>query len=164
MQNRIFFHFFSSPMKIIKSVVIMFFCIMLLLVQACTYNESYIKSISNDITTNGFLNDDCYQCIITARPDPGIEGLVSNRESAHINLIKTLETQCYQELYGAVVQLHNNSMGDSSFNDCLLPKLKPYIDKRVIVVTYYNEDYSKTAVIRIYESRLKHKLASLQCK
>lgn len=134
------------------------------MLQSCAHNESYIKSISNDITTNGFINDTCYQCIITAKPDPGIEGLVASRESAHINLMKTLETQCYDNLYSAVLQLQNITMADSSLQECLALKLKPYIDKRVIVTTYYNEDYSKTAVVRIYDRGLKQKLASLSCR
>jgi len=134
------------------------------MLQSCTHNESYIKSISNDITTNGFLNDNCYQCITTAKPDPGIEGLVASRESAHINLMKTLETQCYDNLYSAVLQLQNITIADSSLQECLGLKLKPYIDKRVIVTTYYNEDYSKTAVVRIYDRGLKQKLASLSCR
>lgn len=160
----IFFKLPTSSRNIPFTVILIAFTLLAIMLQSCTHNESYIKSISNDITTNGFLNDNCYQCITTAKPDPGIEGLVASRESAHINLMKTLETQCYDNLYSAVLQLQNITIADSSLQECLGLKLKPYIDKRVIVTTYYNEDYSKTAVVRIYDRGLKQKLASLSCR
>ncbi len=158
------FKFPTSSNNIPFTVILIAFFLLAIMLQSCAHNESYIQSISNDIITNGFLNDNCYQCIITAKPDPGIEGLVASRESAHINLMKTLETQCYDNLYGVVLQLQNMTVADSSLHECLVVKLKPYIDKRVIVTTYFNEDHSKTAVVRIYDNGLKQQLATLKCK
>jgi len=145
-----------------KTVTITAFWLSIILL-SCTHNQSYIKSLSNDITTQGFLNDNCYQCIITAKPDPGIEGLVASRESAHINLMQSLEKQCYDTLINVTAQLQGISVTDS-FQQCLLQQLKQCIDNKVIVVTYFNEDFSETAVVRIYEKGLQQKLATLQCK
>jgi archaellum component FlaF (FlaF/FlaG flagellin family) len=145
-----------------KTVIIIAFLLFTTLL-SCTYDQSYIKSLSNDITTQGFINDNCYQCIITAKPDPGIEGLVASRESAHINLMKSLERQCYDTLINATAQLQGISV-THSFQQCLLQQLKQYIDNKVIVVTYFNEDFSETAVVRIYENGLKQKLATLRCR
>lgn len=130
---------------------------------SCSYDASYIKNLSSDITTSGFINDDCYQCIITAKPDPGIEGLVASRESAHINLMQSIESQCYQELINAVLRLQKIN-GDSYRYKCLVPELKPFVEKRIIVASYYNEDFSETAVVRIFKTGLKQKLSNLQCK
>jgi len=149
-------------MNVPKTVTIIAFLLLIILL-SCTHNQSYIKSLSNDITTQGFLNDNCYQCIITAKPDPGIEGLVASRESAHINLMQSLEKQCYDTLINVTAQLQGISVTDS-FQQCLLQQLKQCIDNKVIVVTYFNEDFSETAVVRIYEKGLQQKLATLQCK
>lgn len=149
-------------MNVPKTVTIIAFLLLIILL-SCTHNQSYIKSLSNDITTQGFLNDNCYQCIITAKPDPGIEGLVASRESAHINLMQSLEKQCYDTLINVTAQLQGISVTDS-FQQCLLQQLKQCIDNKVIVVTYYNEDFSETAVVRIYEKGLQQKLATMQCK
>ncbi|MEJ5361755.1 MAG: hypothetical protein WHV26_06790 [Spirochaetota bacterium] len=145
-----------------KTVTIIAFWLFIILL-SCTHDQSYIKSLSNDITTQGFINDNCYQCIITAKPDPGIEGLVASRESAHINLMKSLEKQCYDTLINATAQLQGISVTDS-IQQCLLQQIKQYIDNKVIVVTYFNEDFSQTAVVRIYEKGLQQKLATLKCK
>jgi len=162
--NHFLFSFTAIHFRIVKAVaVIAFYCI-IFLPQSCTHNEQYIKSISSDIATHGFINDNCFQCIITAKPDPGIEGLVYCRESAHINLIQSIKQQCNNELFKAVLQLQNIPPSDSSMHQCMFAKLTPYIDKRVIVTMYYNEDHSQTAVVRIYEKGLKQKLSSLQCK
>ncbi len=153
----------TPSMDFSKTVAIIALWLFIILV-SCTHDQSYIKSFSNDITTQGFLNDNCYQCIITAKPDPGIEGLVASRESAHINVMKSLEKQWYDALINAIAQLQGKSVTDSSFQQCLLQQLKQYSDNKVIVVTYFNEDFSETAVVRIYEKRLQQKLATLRCK
>ncbi|HXK66326.1 MAG TPA: hypothetical protein PK348_08675, partial [Spirochaetota bacterium] len=85
------------------------------------------------------------------------------RESAHINLMQSLEKQCYDTLINVTAQLQGISVTDS-FQQCLLQQLKQCIDNKVIVVTYFNEDFSETAVVRIYEKGLQQKLATLQCK
>ena len=148
---------------ILKPVTIITFIFYVLLL-SCAHDVAYIKSLSNDIITQGFLNDNCYQCIITAKPDQGIEGLVAGRESAHINLMKSLDQQCYDDLINVTGQLQGKAIADSSLQECLLQQLKPYVEKKVIVVTYFNEDFSETAVVRIYEDGLKQKLTTLQCK
>ncbi len=148
----------------IKSFFTALLLLSILFLQFCATNESLVRSLSNDITTTGFLNDDCYQCTVTAKPDAGVEGLVAGRESAHINLIQSMEPQCYTELFAAAKQLNPSAFGDSSMQSCITQQLKPYVDKRILIATYFNEDYSETAVIRIYENGLKKKLASLRCQ
>jgi len=147
-------------LKPVTRITFIFFILLL----SCAHDEAYIKSLSNDITTQGFINNNCYQCIITAKPDPGIEGLVASRESAHINLVKSLHQQCYDVLINVTGQLQGKAVADSSLQQCLLQQLKPYVEKKVIVVTYFNEDFSETAVVRIYEDGLKQKLETLRCK
>ena len=153
----------QPAVNILKHVTIISFIFFVFLL-SCAHDVAYIKSLSNDITTQGFLNDNCYQCIITAKPDPGIEGLVASRESAHINLVKSLHQQCYDVLINVTGQLQGKAVADSSLQQCLLQQLKPYVEKKVIVVTYFNEDFSETAVVRIYEDGLKQKLETLRCK
>ena len=150
-------------MNVLKPVISTLFIFVIYLL-SCAHDETYIKSLSSDITTQGFLNDNCYQCIITAKPDSGIEGLVASRESAHINLVKSLDQQCYKSLINVVQQLQGKLVTDSNLQQCLIQQLKPYVKNKVIVVTYFNEDYSKTAVVRIYENDLKKKLIALKCK
>lgn len=89
---------------------------------------------------------------------------MAGRESSHINLLKSLDQQCYDNLITVTAQLQGISVTDSSLQQCLLQQLKPYVEKKVIVVTYFNEDFSETAVVRIYEDGLKQKLTTLRCK
>ncbi len=77
--------------------------------------------------------------------------------------MKSLEKQCYDTLINATAQLQGISVTDS-IQQCLLQQIKQYIDNKVIVVTYFNEDFSQTAVVRIYEKGLQQKLATLKCK
>ncbi len=158
--------FFNIPLhvNIPKAATIFTLCFGLFFLESCIHDDAYIKSLSNDINTQGFLSNNCYQCIITAQPDHGIEGLVANRESAHINLMQSLEKRCYDSLINTIEQLQGTVITNSLLRQCLLKQLKPYVDKKVIVVTYFNEDFSQTAVVRIYESELKQKLATLRCK
>lgn len=163
MLKSISFNVNPPTLKILKPLSTMtFICYILLL--SCAHDAAHIKSLSNDITTQGFINNNCYQCIITAKTDPGIEGLVAGRESSHINLLKSLDQQCYDNLITVTAQLQGISVTDSSLQQCLLQQLKPYVEKKVIVVTYFNEDFSETAVVRIYEDGLKQKLTTLRCK
>ncbi|MEW6528049.1 MAG: hypothetical protein AB1444_15440 [Spirochaetota bacterium] len=152
----------QPPSIDVRNTVTIIAFLLFIILLSCTHDQSYIKSLSNDITTQGFINDNCYQCIITAKPDPGIEGLVASRESAHINLMKSLEKQCYDTLIKATAQLQSISV-TNSLQQCLLQQLKQYIDNKVIVVTYFNDDFSKTAVVRIYENGLQQKLATMRC-
>lgn len=163
MQGCISFNVKPPAVNILKPVIIISL-ISYIFFLSCAHNEAYIKSLSNDITTQGFLNENVYQCILTAKPDPGIEGLVAGRESAHINLVKTLDKMCYDNLINAIVQLQDVSVSDSSLQQCLLQQLKSLVEKKVIVITYFNEDFSETAVVRIYEKGLQQKLATIQCK
>ncbi len=137
---------------------------MLLVLAYCATDNSSARSLPGDITTAGFLSNDCYQCIVTAKPDAGVEGLTTSRESAHINLMKSIETKCYAELFAAVLKLNPSAFGDSTMQSCAMQQLKPFVDKRILITTYFNEDYSETAVIRICAPGLKNSLTTLHCK
>jgi hypothetical protein len=113
-------------------------------------------------TTEGFLDDNHFQALITGSPDAGAHGLVEKRESSFISvksqaadiaLLKMAEFICRN----SGVKEDKKSISDTAAG------LSGYKKYGYMAEEYYNEDMSVILVYRFAKKGLRREIESVPC-
>lgn len=128
-----------------------------------------IKHKSN-FTTNGFLDANHFQAIVTGYPDNKDMGLVNKRESS----IKKAKQKINKTVINQLSQycIKYNARKNGITNTATIPdlmmktieikqKLHPFLRYGQVAFKYYNEDHSAVIVYRIVKEELKNDIESI---
>jgi len=126
---------------------------------------------SNEIKTNGFLTDNCYQAILEIEPEDGSRGLVARRESAYLRAknvnvkelaIHNLADYCIDnQAKNAIKDKNKKEAFPAEAKNELIKKLRGYVIGGSIAFVYYNEKGSMIIGYRIFRPGFKKKVASI---
>ncbi|PKL40588.1 MAG: hypothetical protein CVV44_03010 [Spirochaetae bacterium HGW-Spirochaetae-1] len=127
----------------------------------------------NNFTHRGFINDDCFQTVITESPDKDTGGLVEQRESAFLKAKVGCPETAINDLveYICAKNIHADKPGENQPAINPVParqkieaSVRRYIQYGYIAEEYYREDYSVVLVYRIRKSGLRRDIDSIECK
>lgn len=153
---------------IIKKFFILALCVF---VSACTIKYYDTNKLLNDYKTEGFLDRDHFQVIVTGTPNKESRGLVFRREAALRNAKSRLEDVVIDKLvsYSVDNQVKNLSlkMADDILNmeemkKSLGEKMRQYLKYGNIAFEYYNEDCTAVLVYRIFKDELVEDVESVK--
>lgn len=135
---------------------------------ACSTQPVTTRQLAGDFTTEGFIDRDNFQVIVTGSPDKKSKGLVQSRESARKDAETKLESTVLKKLSDYALQsfFKRTSIDVSKINNysalaetCTL-KMRGYLSYASVAFEYYNEDRSAVLVIRVYKKNLIDELES----
>ena len=135
-------------------------------ISACSVQKKNMP----DITTNGFLNDNCYQAIFIFDPDESAGGLVAKRESAYLKAKKadlihlTLEKLTSAALAASLPHVSDTYTRDmliDTMKNNLMNKLKGFVEGGTVAFVYYNEKNSIIIGYQLSKPGLKDRVAIL---
>jgi hypothetical protein len=155
-----------------------FFTIILFLITAtfsaslnCTIKYYDTQKLINDYTTEGFLDRDHYQVIITGKPDKDAKGLAVSRESALKNAKAAMNDKITASLVNYCLNYHLNKLNIKNVNDIknladakkeLSEKLQELFQYGEIAFEYYNFDYSAVLVYRLFKDGLADRIETIK--
>ena len=144
--------------------------IMLSLTISCTIRVYDTEMLKSDFKTEGFLDIDHFQVIITCHPDKDRKGLVNRRESAMENAKKKCNHKVVWKLSQYCLN-HNikkkgitNRENISNLNKIMIKlnrETAKYLNYGNIAFEYYKENHSAILVYRFFKSGLKSDIESI---
>ncbi len=153
-------------MKSLREAILMLLLI-LLFYPACSMQTKKIPAIG----TNGFLNNDCYQAILTFDPDDGAYGLVAKRDSAFFKAKQAdltgmaIEKMVYSLLANEPrFRFNEKFKRETTFTDFpgfAVTKLRNLVKNGSIAFAYYNEKNSIILGYQISNPDLREKATTL---
>ena len=158
-------------MNIINKTFITTIAAMCDLFPACTIKYYDTNKLLNDYKTEGFLDRDHFQVVITGTPDKESRGLVFKRESALRVAKSRMEDVVIDKLVSysvdyQVKELHLKDADDILNMDEIKRSLKiemcEYFKYGCIAFEYYNEDCTAVLVYRIFKDELVEDLESVK--
>ncbi|MCP4131457.1 MAG: hypothetical protein GY754_10805 [bacterium] len=105
-----------------------------------------------DFKKEGFLDDNYFQALVTASPEPGKAGFVNKRESAFF--------KAKESIVSIVPQRLARYSGSAAGNE-LNKELRDYLSYGYIAHEYYNQDNSVILVYRVRKCGLKKEIESI---
>jgi hypothetical protein len=152
--------------KVIIILTIIFFASL-----SCTIKYYDANKLLNDYTTEGFLDRDHYQVIITGKPDKEAKGLVASRESALKSAKSDMNNKIITSLVNYSLNYHSKKLNIKNMNDIknltdakkdLSEKLQEFFQFGYTAFEYYNHDNSAVLVYRIFKEDLVDKVESIK--
>jgi hypothetical protein len=136
----------------------------------CTIKYYDANKLLNDYTTEGFLDRDHYQVIITGKPDKDAKGLVTSRESALKSAKADMNNKIITSLVNYSLNYHSKKLNIKNMNDIknladakkgLSEKLQVFFQYGYTAFEYYNFDNSAVLVYRIFKEDLVDNIESV---
>jgi hypothetical protein len=158
-------------MKNYKSIVSILLTIILSALPNCTIKYYDTNKLLNDYTTEGFLDRDHYQVIITGKPDKDAKGLVASRESALKNAKTVMNDKIIANLVNYSLNYHSKILKIKNINDInnlseakkeLSEKFQEFFQYGNMAFEYYNFDNSAVLVYRIFKEDLVEKIEAIK--
>jgi len=127
----------------------------------------------NNFTHRGFINDDCFQTVITESPDKNSGGLVEQRESAFLKakvgcpetaISDLTEYICVKNIHADKPEEKQAAINPAPARKKIEATVRKYIRYGYIAEEYYREDNSVVLVYRIRKSGLRRDIDSFECK
>ncbi|MFH0974353.1 MAG: hypothetical protein V1874_01060 [Spirochaetota bacterium] len=137
----------------------------------CTIKYYDTNRLLNDYTTEGFLDRDHYQVIITGMPDKEARGLVASRESALKNAKAEMDNKVITNLIKYNLNYNYKLSNIKNANDIqnsdeikknLIQEMREFLRYGQIAFEYYKENYSAVLVYRIFKEDLAGKIESIK--
>jgi hypothetical protein len=113
-------------------------------------------------TTEGFLDDNHFQALITGNPDPGAQGLVEKRESAFIAVKSQAADSALEKMAGFICRNSSAKRDKKSISE-IAAGLSRYKKYGYMAEEYYNEDSSVVLVYRFGKKGLRQEIESTPC-
>jgi hypothetical protein len=140
---------------------------------ACSCGTAPANSgrLSADFKTEGFLDPDHYQVVVTGTPASGLGGLVETRESAREDALKKLDSAVLASLSDYCIDNRIKALGLTGRDQVLnLPAARAELQAGLTrflkygrtAFEYYNEDHSAVIVFRIGKKGLLNAIESIQ--
>lgn len=133
----------------------------------CTSCAPNVKN-SPEISTNGFINENCYQAILQVEPDASAMGLVAKRESAFLKAknallydlaVENLANYCFDSrLKAGVIEKNKKAAEQAAYKNALAEKIKGLSGAGKIVFVYYNEKNCMVIGYRMFKIGFRKKL------
>jgi hypothetical protein len=158
-------------MKKFLTIVLILFTIILSAFLSCTIKYYDTNKLINDYTTEGFLDRDHYQVIITGKPDKDTKGLVASRESALKNAKAVMNEKIIASLVNYDFNYHLKLLNIKNVNDIknlddarkeLSEKFQEFFQYGETAFEYYNPDFSAVLVYRLFKDGLAEKIESIK--
>lgn len=128
------------------------------------------KQEASDFFSEGFLNQHCFQVLVTGKPGKEEASLIDSREDAFYEAKSNIKNQTRNTLKEYILKNNCKSLKNvKKIPDELLTKsqfiqkLDEIIKSGTIVQEYYKKDNSAILVFRIVQKNLKNRLNSLGC-
>ncbi|MCU0821084.1 MAG: hypothetical protein MUC95_01255 [Spirochaetes bacterium] len=141
------------------------------LTSACTIKYYDTDKLLNDYKTEGFLDRDHFQVVVTGIPDKESRGLVYRREAALRNAKSKLEDTAVERLsaYSLDSQVKklnlknvNDILNKNDIKSVLNEKMREFLKYGFVAFEYYNEDCSAVLVYRIFKDDLVDDIDSVK--
>ena len=158
-------------MKNLYTTILFLAAVILSATISCTIKYYDTNKLLNDYTTEGFLDRDHYQVIITGKPDKDAKGLVASRESALKNAKATMNDKIITDLVNYNLNYHLKILKIKNINDInnlseakkeLSEKFQEFFQYGYMAFEYYNFDNSAVLVYRIFKEDLVDKIEAIK--
>ncbi len=158
-------------MKNLKSIISILLVLIFLASPSCTIKYYDTNKLINDYTTEGFLDRDHYQVIITGKPDKDAMGLAASRASALKNAKAVMNDKIIASLVNYSLNYHLRSLNIKNINDIknlddakkeLSGKFPEFLQYGETAYEYYNHDFSAVLVYRLFKDGLAEKIESIK--
>jgi hypothetical protein len=158
-------------MKSLHVIAIFLSAVILSASLSCTIKYYDTNKLLNDYTTEGFLDRDHYQVIITGIPDKEAKGLVASRESALKNAKAEMNSKVIASLIKYNLNYNYKLLNIKNANDIQnSEEIKKYLSDQMqeflrygqIAFEYYKENFSAILVYRIFKDDLAAKIESIK--
>ncbi len=158
-------------MKKLNTIALILLGVILSAFLSCTIKYYDTNKLLNDYTTEGFLDRDHYQVIITGKPDKDAKGLVASRESALKNAKAVMNEKIIASLVNYNLNYNSNKLNIKNMNDIqnsdeakkeLSEKFREFFQYGNTAFEYYNFDNSAVLVYRIFKDDLVEKIEAIK--
>lgn len=146
--------------------------LLLVISAACSCGTAAVSNsrLLADFKTEGFLDPDHYQVVVTGTPASGSGGLVEMREGAREDALKKLDSAVLASLSDYCIENRIKAMGLTSRDQVLnlvaaraelQAGLARFLKYGRTAFEYYNEDHSAVIVFRIEKKGLLNAIESI---
>jgi hypothetical protein len=155
-------------MKIFNAIVLFLAAVIFSASINCTIKYYDTNKLLNDYATEGFLDRDHYQVIITGKPDKDAKGLVASRESALKNAKAVMNEKIIANLVNYNLNYHLKIKNINDINNLsqakkeLSEKFQEFFQYGNMAFEYYNFDNSAVLVYRIFKEDLIDKIEAIK--
>jgi hypothetical protein len=122
-----------------------------------------------DFATQGFIDDNHFQVIVSAKPDKAAKGLVEQRDSALTIARNDIQKKAVADLAQYRTEIYIREKGiDPTTDDGRLTAVKkdltssflPLLSYSRVIEEYYEKDNSAVILLRIEKSGLRQEISS----
>ncbi len=161
----------NISINIINKKIAVYIIMLCVSFSACTIKYYDTNKLLNDYKTEGFLDRDHFQVVITGSPDKESRGLVAKREAAFRNAKSRLEDGVIDRLVSYSVDNQVKKSGIKDVKDILnmdevkrelVAGMREYLRYGRVAFEYYNEDCSAVLVYRIFKDDLVDDIESVK--
>jgi hypothetical protein len=136
------------------SLKVIFFVLMILFsLVSCQRRFEY-----EDLSTNGFINDGCYQAIVEIKPALENSSLVKMRNSVSSVSELEIEEAVYKNIYDYYaknIAYYSRNKGNKNI---IRSRLREYVRDGSVAHKYYSENKGLILIYRIYRKELKREM------
>ena len=138
---------------------------------SCTIRYYDTNKLLNDYKTEGFLDRDHYQVIITGIPNKEAKGLVARRESALNEAKIMMNNKVINSLVNYSINYHSKKENIKNINEIhnlaevkkiLALEFQSFLSLGYTAFEYYNPDNSVVLVYRLFKDDLIDKIESIK--